>query len=211
MPRTLSARLDLQLVCCLGLLFLFGCQSANSDKAETMIYHLRTELEVKKDSIATLQALLLANEERANGREQETVIQISEIDVNLQSKPSYKLYQRPVIQEINNAEFAEVISSTDTVATFIADEFRITAVSVCNGPADPNLEYCNCSNFIYVVTATDGEYSDYRLFKIGPFYLPQFKGWKKDKVSPELTIEHEVKGKKKIHIYRITETGVKQI
>jgi hypothetical protein len=188
----------------LALLFIFGCQSAKNDGYEATIHQLQTELEAKKDSIVTLQALLMVSNDENLGIEDIT-------DTDSKPLQAYKLYQSPIIQEINNSEFAEVISSTDTVTTFSADEFSITAVSVCNGPADPDLDYCNCSNFIYVVTATDGEYSDYRLFKIGPFYLPEFKGWKQDKVSPELMIEHDMKGKKKVHTYRISETSIKQI
>ncbi|RNI28868.1 hypothetical protein EFB08_09600 [Rufibacter latericius] len=176
---------------------------------------LQAELVSKKDSIAILNAQLKtqpAVENTAKAQEiqpkEETPAILKTVSGN---SPTYKLYKKPIISEIKDSEFAEVISSTDTMATFMADEFRVTAASVCNGPADPDLDYCNCSNFVYVVTATDGEYSDYQLFKVGPFVEPQFKGWKKDKERPELIIEHDVKGKKKTDTFRITLSGVKQI
>ncbi|WP_125077700.1 hypothetical protein [Rufibacter latericius] len=193
----------------------FGCQSGKKDDTGSEMNKLQAELVSKKDSIAILNAQLKtqpAVENTAKAQEiqpkEETPAILKTVSGN---SPTYKLYKKPIISEIKDSEFAEVISSTDTMATFMADEFRVTAASVCNGPADPDLDYCNCSNFVYVVTATDGEYSDYQLFKVGPFVEPQFKGWKKDKERPELIIEHDVKGKKKTDTFRITLSGVKQI
>lgn len=200
-----------------ALLIVFGCQSEKKDNGEVDFNKLQAELDSKKDSIKFLKTQLnvrpgvenKARVEETQLKEETAPTLIKNVTDN--SSSTYKLYQKPTIKEIKDAEFAEVLSSTDTMATFRADEFRVTAASVCNGPADPDLDYCNCSSFIYVVTATDGEYSDYQLFKIGPFVEPQFKGWKKDKEKPELIIVHDVKGKKRTDTFKITLSGVKQI
>jgi hypothetical protein len=193
-----------------------SCQSPKKNDNRTEIKKLQAELNSKNDSLAILTTQLNERKVEESISKKEDIQSQNQLAsasiLTVSDKPTtYRLYSRPTVKEIRDFEFAEVLSSTDTLATFMADDFRVTAASVCNGPGDPDLDYCNCSNFIYVVTATDGEYSNYQLFKIGPFVEPQFKGWKKDKEKPALIIEHDIKGKKRTDTFRITLSGVKQI
>jgi hypothetical protein len=106
------------------------------------------------------------------------------------------LYEKPYIKKLEDSEFAEVVSLFDTLTEFHTNNYSIRALTACNGPADPELEYCNCSHFIYITTGTYDLPQEYQIFKIGPFFLPEFVGWNDATASPKLSIQHDVKGEK---------------
>ncbi|MCC2545422.1 hypothetical protein LJY25_03115 [Hymenobacter sp. BT175] len=119
-----------------------------------------------------------------------------------------RFYKKPEITALADADLPEVLSLLDTTATFMANEFDIKAYRVCNGPADPDLEYCNCSHYVYVGLGTYDLPQEYKAFRIGPFYLAQFTGWNQDKDNPVLYIQHDVKGRKHVDTFRISMAGI---
>lgn len=44
---------------------------------------------------------------------------------------------------------------------------------------------------------------DYKLFKVGPFFMPEFSKWGGTKEQPELTLEHQVKGKREGTVIKV--------
>lgn len=119
------------------------------------------------------------------------------------------LYHKPEVTKLQDNEMAEVLSLTDSTVSLSAEDYQARAYRVCNGPADSTLEYCNCSHYVYVATGTYDMPQDYQLFRIGPFYLAEFivaKG--SNKKQSLLAIRHDVRGRKRIDVFRIAADGI---
>ncbi|ALJ00707.1 hypothetical protein [Rufibacter tibetensis] len=117
-----------------------------------------------------------------------------------------KLYGKVSSSEIKGLEFAEVLAIAEADTSFSSDDYEVRVYLACNGPADPELEECNCSHYAYVTTGTYDMPIDYRLFRVGPFFMPKFGRWGGTKQQPELTIEHQVKGKPEKTIVRVLDS-----
>lgn len=106
----------------------------------------------------------------------------------------------PTIRIINDYEFAEVLGEMDTIAKSKGSDYLVKIIRVCNGPANPEIEYCNCSHNFYVVTGQYDLPPEFNLFSIGPFYLGKIDGIEIKEGVPVASISHNVKGmNQKIH------------
>jgi hypothetical protein len=74
------------------------------------------------------------------------------------------------LTEIKNFEFAEVLLNDSVVGKLNNDNYLCKIIEACNGPADPDLEYCNCSFNYYIANGAFDLPPDFKLFKLGPFY-----------------------------------------
>lgn len=118
-----------------------------------------------------------------------------------------KLYDKIGSSEIKDFEFAEVLAIAEADTAIGSNDYEVRVYLACNGPADPDIDECNCSHYAYVTTGTYDLPIDYRLFKVGPFFLPKFSKWGGTKEQPELIIEHQVKGKAEKTVIKVLGFG----
>lgn len=114
-----------------------------------------------------------------------------------------KLYSKIEATEVKDFEFAEVLSIAEADTAFFSEDYGVRTYLVCNGPPDSDIDECNCSHYAYITTGTYDLPNEYRLFKVGPFFMPKFSKWGGTKLQPELTLLHQVKGKTKATVIRI--------
>lgn len=119
------------------------------------------------------------------------------------------LYHTPEVTRLPDAEMAEVLSLADSTVSIDADNYKVVAYRVCNGPPDNTLEYCNCSHYVYLATCTYDLPADYQLYRIGPFFMPQLTSTKGTKEQPLLAVQHEIRGRKRTDVFRISAEGVR--
>ncbi|MDF3078006.1 MAG: hypothetical protein K0S09_1895 [Sphingobacteriaceae bacterium] len=95
--------------------------------------------------------------------------------------------------ELKGYEFAEVLNSAELLAKRTNDNYDCKVFYCYNGPSDPELDYCNNAANYYISNGTYDLPNDFRLFKVGPFYLVEkatlSPGSKKETYL--LTIQHK--------------------
>jgi hypothetical protein len=149
----------------------------------------------KEATIDSLQKVLAGTEMRVTEPDEQE---------NFSSFPvTAKLYDKIGSSEIKDFEFAEVLAIAEADTAFGSNDYEVRVYLACNGPADPDIDECNCSHYAYVTTGTYDMPNDYKLFKVGPFFMPKFSKWGGTKEQPELTIEHQVKGKAEKTIIKV--------
>lgn len=116
-------------------------------------------------------------------------------------------------KEVKNSELAQVLGLCKLEASKTNNKFECKVFDVCNGQTDPELEYCNCSTNYYLSNTEIDFPSEYKLFKIGPFYEVESTnletGEKEDTFI--LTIKHGKNKKKLENKFVISFTGVTQL
>ncbi|UOQ50851.1 hypothetical protein [Hymenobacter cellulosivorans] len=194
----------------LSMLFLMGCQPTANSVADAALGNLRQEIARKNDSLVLLTSQLA--QAQALTPTTTSVVAAAAVPVTAvaDDQPTPQLYRQPVITPLST-ELAEVLSLIDSTTTFAADNYSIRASRACNGPSDQELDYCNCSNFIYLSLDTYNMPYEYKAYRIGPFYEAEFKGWKGTKARADLQISHNVKGQKRVNTFRISWAGVQQL
>lgn len=110
---------------------------------------------------------------------------------------------------VNDFTFAKLINSFDTTISHWNGEYYTRIVKACNGQADLSLEYCNCSDNIYVSTGSPDIPEEYYLFKIGPYMEVVIDSL--DREKSELIFHHKIKDKIKSERLKINLTNVKLI
>ena len=148
--------------------------------------NLGKQIAAQKNTIDSLQNII-----QGSGNKSEAV----KTEADSAEPVSINLNGKIETSEINDLELAEVLSIADADTAIGTDDFEIRAYLVCNGPPDLNIDGCNCSHYAYVAMHTYDMPFEYSLSKVGPFFMPKFGGWGGAKNQPELTIQHQVKGK----------------
>lgn len=177
------------------LLTLFSCQESRKENGE---------LAINVDSLIQ------------KNREKDSVIDLMIGQLNdlrtlryTDKVPKNKLYEEIQPEPINDYDFAKLINTFDTTISYWNGEFYTKIIKSCNGQSDLDLEYCNCSDNIYISTGTEDLPEEYYLYKIGPFMEAKIDSL--DKKNMELIFNHKVKEKIKKEKVKVNLTNVKII
>ena len=73
-------------------------------------------------------------------------------------------------KEVKNSELAEILGLCKLEDSKINNDYECRVFNVCNGPTDAELDYCNCSTNYYLSNTTTDLPTEYKIFKVGPFY-----------------------------------------
>lgn len=162
---------------------------------------------VPKNLSKTLDSLVHKNDEK------DSIIDLMLTQLNdirvlryADKKTSNTLYGGIKPEPINDIEMAELINGFDTTISHWNGHFYIRILKACNGQADLNLDYCNCSDNIYISTGAADIPEEYYLFRIGPYMEAKIDSL--DRKNSELIFSHQVEGKTKKEKLKINLTKI---
>lgn len=119
-------------------------------------------------------------------------------------------------KEVKNtelAELAEVLGLCKLESSKTNNDYECRVFNVCNGPSDPELEYCNCSTNYYLSNTKTDLPTEYKIFKVGPFY--EVEGVNLDSGEKDgtfiLTIKHGKNEKKLENKFLVSFSSITQL
>ena len=116
-------------------------------------------------------------------------------------------------KEIKNAELAEVLGLCELESSKTNNDYECRVFNVCNGPTDAELEYCNCSTNYYLSNIKTDLPTEYKIFKIGPFYEVEKANLENGEKQGTfiLTVKHGKNGKKLENKFMVSFKSITQL